>query len=141
MNKDLSKEAPHIISIRSELDIVAARMAARTVAQEMGFTKVDQARIATATSELTRNIIMHAGQGAVTIRHVHTNQRQGIEIIFEDQGPGMTHINGINPEHAPSVLTRTTGYGLSGSQRMMDTMEINSTTGGGTKIICRKWMR
>lgn len=141
MNRDLSKDAPHIISVCSDLDIVAARIAARSAAQEMGFTKVDQARIAAATSELTRNILMHAERGTVTIRHIATPNRRGIEIIFEDKGPGMSDVEHVVVNNAVPSSHGTGGYGLSGSQRMMDAMEINSIRGGGTRITCQKWIR
>lgn len=141
MNRDLSKDALSIISVRSDLDIIAARMAARMAAQEIGFTKVDQARIATATSELTRNILMHATQGTVTIRHIITPKRRGIEIIFEDKGPGMSEVEQCVPTNAHPSPPGNGGHGLSGSQRLMDTMEINSVRGGGTKVTCQKWIR
>lgn len=140
MNTQLSKEALNIISVRSDLDIVAARMAVRLVARQMGFHAIDQARIATATSELTRNILTHAREGTVTMREIHMPpNRVGLEIIFEDQGPGISDSNG----HVSEAVNLENGkqLGLAGASRLMDTMDIDSTTGIGTKIICQKWLR
>ena len=139
MNRDLSKEAPSIISIRSDMDIVAARMAARMAARQMGFNTIDQARIATATSELSRNILVYAKEGSVTIREIHSAHRHGIEIIFEDRGPGIADTNELQNNDTNDTATK--GFGLSGSRRLMDTMVIDSTSGIGTRIICQKWRR
>jgi len=139
MHKDLSKVAPQIISIRSDLDIIAARMAARDASRKIGFSNIDQARIATATSELTRNILAYAQDGTVTISEVQSSNRRGIEIIFEDNGPGIENLNGFM--HHDTSPTQVNGFGLAGSRRLMDHLEINTTTGVGTRIICHKWVR
>ncbi len=138
MSKDTSIGALSVISIRSDLDIIAARMAVRDVARKIGFSTVDQARIATATSELTRNILVHANEGRVTIREVRSNNRRGIELIFEDQGPGIPDVNRTLKED--SVLAGASGFGLAGSRRLMDQMEIDTTIGLGSTITCYKWL-
>lgn len=79
--------------IRSDLDIVIARTMARDSAKALGFGAIDQARIATAVSELARNIFLYAGTGNVTVKEVERNNRKGIEIICEDQGPGIANID------------------------------------------------
>lgn len=136
---DMSKAAPHVISVRSDLDIIAARMAARDTARSMGFSAIDQARIATATSELSRNILFYAGEGSVVINSLDTNNRQGIEIIFEDRGPGITDLNQFLQNDA--LMPETGGLGLTGARRLMDTMDVETTVGVGTRIICQKWLR
>lgn len=131
--------APNVISIRSDLDIIAARMAARDVARSAGFNAIDQARIATAASELTRNILAYAQEGTVTITEVRDKNRRGIELIFEDQGPGISDINRLLRED--TTTPGTSGFGISGSRRLMDQLEIDTTIGLGTRIICQKWLR
>lgn len=130
--------APHLISIRSDSDIIAARMAARDVARSMGFSAIDQARIATATSELTRNILVYAHEGTVTISQVQDNKRRGVEMIFEDEGPGIADIDQFLQDNHPHG--NPTCMGLAGTRRLMDEMEIESTVGVGTRIVCRKWL-
>jgi serine/threonine-protein kinase RsbT len=137
----MSREAPSVISIRSDLDIIAARMAARDIARKVGFSAIDQARIATATSELSRNILVYAQEGSVTIKQICngglTNQ-VGIELVFEDRGPGITDANHLLQNDSSAG---TGGFGIAGSRRLMDQMDIETTVGMGTKITCHKWRR
>lgn len=114
-------------------------MAARDVARSAGFNAIDQARIATAASELTRNILAYAQEGTVTITEVRDKNRRGIELIFEDQGPGISDINRLLRED--TTTPGTSGFGISGSRRLMDQLEIDTTIGLGTRIICQKWLR
>lgn len=139
MLDDSYAAAPSVISIRSELDIIAARMEARDIARRMGFHTVDQARIATATSELTRNILMYAGEGEVVISGVHraeASQQRGLELVFRDSGPGIANIEDLlQPTRNGKQM-----LGLAGSLRMMDEVHINTIPGTGTTIVCRKWL-
>jgi len=123
--------------IRSDLDIVIARTLARDTAKNMGFGAIDQARIATAVSELARNIFLYAGTGTVTVREVERSGRKGIEIICEDQGPGIVNIETVMQDGYST--SRGMGMGLPGAKRLMDEFEIRSQEGVGTTIICRKW--
>jgi len=115
-------------------------MAARDVARKLGFSAIDQARIATATSELSRNILLHALEGNVTIREIRLNNRHGIEIIFEDQGPGINNATGLS-NHKDADTSSQSGFGLAGSYRLMDQMDVQTTIGIGTRIVCHKWRR
>lgn len=136
---NMSIDAPHVISIRSDLDIIVARMVARDIARKMGFNAIDQARIATATSELTRNILVYAREGMVTIREIHDNNRHGIKLIFEDRGPGIPDEMVANQNN--NSVSAKAGIGISGSYRLMDQLDIETTIGIGTKITCHKWRR
>jgi serine/threonine-protein kinase RsbT len=140
MSSDLHIVAPSVVSIRSDWDIIAARMVARTVARTMGFNTIDQARIATATSELTRNIILYAVEGTVTIGQIQRGDCMGIELMFEDHGPGITDMNYIWHDETASNGCNN-GMGLSASRRLMDEFHIESNSENGTLIICRKWVR
>ena len=123
--------------IRSDLDIVIARTLARDTAKSLGFGAIDQARIATAVSELARNIFLYAGTGTVTVHEVERNSRKGVEIICEDQGPGIANIELVMQDGYST--SRGMGMGLPGAKRLMDEFEIRSQEGIGTTIICRKW--
>jgi serine/threonine-protein kinase RsbT len=140
MSSDLHIMAPSVVSIRSDWDIIAARMVARTVARTMGFNTIDQARIATATSELTRNIILYAGDGTVTIGQVQRGDCVGIELMFEDHGPGILDMGYVWHDTTASNGD-SHGMGLSASRRLMDEFYIESNAEAGTCIICRKWVR
>jgi serine/threonine-protein kinase RsbT len=123
--------------IRSDLDIVIARTLARDTAKSLGFGAIDQARIATAVSELARNIFLYAGTGTVTVREVERNGRKGVEVICEDQGPGIHNIDLVMQDGYST--SRGMGMGLPGAKRLMDEFDIHSQEGVGTTIICRKW--
>lgn len=123
--------------IRSDLDIVIARTLARDTAKSLGFGAIDQARIATAVSELARNVFLYAGTGTVTVREVERGGRRGIEVICEDQGPGISSIDLVMQDGYST--SRGMGMGLPGAKRLMDEFEIRSQEGVGTTITCRKW--
>jgi serine/threonine-protein kinase RsbT len=123
--------------IRSDLDIVIARTLARDTAKSLGFGPIDQARIATAVSELARNIFLYAGSGSVTVREIDRGTRRGIEIVCEDQGPGISDID-LSLQDGYST-SRGMGMGLPGAKRLMDEFDIQTQAGVGTTITCRKW--
>ncbi|GIV91633.1 MAG: hypothetical protein KatS3mg056_0342 [Chloroflexus sp.] len=125
--------------IRSDLDIVIARTMARDMAKALGFGPIDQARIATAVSELARNIFLYAGTGNVTVRDIEKGSRKGIEIICEDQGPGIPNIDLVMQDGYST--SRGMGMGLPGAKRLMDEFDIKSKEGVGTTIVCRKRRR
>lgn len=125
--------------IRSDLDIVSARVEGRDMAKSLGFGTIDQARIATAISELARNVVLYAGEGTVIIRPAERGTRKGIEVVCADQGPGIEDV-GLVMRDGYST-SRGLGMGLPGAKRLMDDFEIDSRIGIGTKILVRKWLR
>jgi serine/threonine-protein kinase RsbT len=130
-----------MIVIVGEADIVVARQNARDLARCLGFGPVDQSRIATAVSELTRNVVRYAtaGRGSVQIRTLATARGSGIEIIVSDEGPGIADVAQVMQEGFTSG--RGLGMGLPGTKRLMDEMTIDTALGQGTAITIRKWRR
>jgi serine/threonine-protein kinase RsbT len=103
---------------------------------------VDQSRIATAVSELTRNIVRYAsgGRGEVVIREITgPGDQPGVEIVVSDEGPGIADIELAMREGVSS--STGLGMGLPGTRRLMDEMTIESGAGRGTVITIRKWRR
>lgn len=127
------------IPINNDLDIVAARVEARNLAKEMGFEIIDQARIATAISELARNVVLYAHHGQITLNQLDQNGKIGLQIICEDQGPGITDLDQIMHHSRP--VARETGTGLPGTKRLMDEFKIESQPGKGTTVTVCKWLR
>jgi serine/threonine-protein kinase RsbT len=126
------------VSIKNEGDIVMARKKARDLSQRLGFGVTDVTRIVTTVSELARNIYRFAGTGTMRWKVVNEGA-DGIEIIFEDKGPGISDI-----EQAMGMgftSGRGLGMGLPGAKRLMDEMEIESQVGVGTMVTVRKWLR
>ena len=131
-----------VVPIRVEDDIVLARQAAREAARALRFGLVDQSRIATAVSELTRNVIRYAGGagGEAVLRALAPDGRGvGIEIVVSDQGPGIEDVD-LALQHGYTSGPGL-GVGLPGTRRLMDEMEIDSAPGRGTTVVIRKWHR
>jgi serine/threonine-protein kinase RsbT len=127
------------VGINSEGDIVTARKIVRDAAMAMGFGVTDVTRIVTAASELTRNVFRYAGAGVMHWRKVNTSDSVGLELTFEDNGPGIPDI-----EQAMEMGYTTSGglgLGLPGAKRLMDEMEIESEVGRGTTVTVKKWRR
>lgn len=125
------------IPIRSEMDIAKAILEARRASNELGFGAPEQSRISTATSELARNIVKYAGTGQVRINQIEHNARRGIEVIAEDNGPGIKDIDLAMKDHFST--SGTLGLGLPGVRRLMDEFNIESAKGKGTRVTVRKW--
>jgi serine/threonine-protein kinase RsbT len=108
-------------------------------AKEMVFTEVEIQMIATAVSELARNIIKYADKGEVIIGRVEKGYKSGIEIVVSDKGPGIADIEAAVTDHFST--SGTLGLGLPGVKRMVDEFEIQSEVGLGTTVLIRKWHR
>ena len=119
------------VKIKDEMDIVAARQAGREMAQQCGFGSADQTRLATAISELTRNVVQYAGTGACVITDESNQNVLRIRIVVEDHGPGIPDI-----EEATTYGFSTgvgLGAGLPGTERLVDEFAIESEP-GHTKV-------
>lgn len=125
------------IEISSESDIVVVRRKVREVAGLAGFGLTDVTRIITAASELARNIVLYAGSGMVYWRILDNKVRKGLELVFEDHGPGIADIDqAMQPGFSTSGGL---GMGLPGAKRLMDEMELDSRPGHGVRIRVAKW--
>ncbi len=132
------------LPIRGEDDIVLARQRAREVARGLGFGVVDQSRVATAVSELARNVVRYAtdGCGDARIRTLPPAGERpgwGIEVVVADNGPGIADVAKTLREGSSSG--RGMGLGLPGTRRLMDEMRLDSAPGRGTTVTIRKWRR
>lgn len=127
--------------IDGEDAIVAARGFARIAARNLGFSLLDQTRIATAVSELARNVVHYAtgARGEMLVRTVTKDSRTAIEIVVRDDGPGIPNLDkAIEPGYTSGAGL---GIGLSGTKRLMDEFAIESSAGTGTAVTIRKWRR
>jgi serine/threonine-protein kinase RsbT len=127
------------VEIKTEPDIAIARRAVRDVATEIGFGVTETARIVTAASELGRNVHKYAGNGVMRWRALNNGDAKGLELCFEDHGPGIPDVNeALREGHSTGGGL---GMGLPGARRLMDEMEIRSSVGEGTTVTVRKWRR
>jgi len=127
------------VSIDCDADIVSARQKGRELASQCGFQTTDLAVIATAISELARNIVRYAVHGEVVLRLLEVNGRRGIEVMATDDGPGIPDIT-LAMQDGYST-SGGLGLGLPGTRRLMDEFELKSDFGKGTNVTVRRWKR
>ena len=125
------------LPISNEVDIVAARHQGRALGSQLGFSTSEQTLIATAISEIARNIVTYAKEGQLTFSIIGSVARQGVQIIAEDQGPGIPDISRAMEDGYST--NKSLGLGLPGTRRLMDEFEIQSEVGKGTVIRMVKW--
>jgi serine/threonine-protein kinase RsbT len=126
------------VPIRYEYDIVTARQKVREIAIQIGFTGSDLTLIATAISEIARNIIVYASHGEITFNIIENRGSKGIVIVASDQGPGIKNIDQALSDGFSTG--KSLGLGLPGAKRLMDEFEIDSSVGVGTTITMKKWL-
>ena len=127
-----------LVAIRTDADVVTARQEARTMGAALGFTSTDLTLLATAISEIARNIVRFAGDGEVVLELVG-GRRRGVQVVARDTGPGIGDVeraltDGYSTYHG-------LGLGLPGAQRLMDQFEVATERGRGTTITMTKWRR
>jgi serine/threonine-protein kinase RsbT len=127
------------VSITSDADVVSARQAGRALATQVGFAGTDLTVIATAISELARNIVVYAKVGEISLKTLIEGSRHGLEVIARDRGPGITEIGQAMQDGYSTG--NSLGLGLPGAKRLMDEFEINSRKGKGTTVRAIKWLR
>jgi serine/threonine-protein kinase RsbT len=125
------------VPIQSLADIVAARQRGRELAARAGFSNSNLTLIASAISEVARNIVDFAENGEVTITLLENGTRKGVKIVASDRGPGIADISAAMRDGYSS--TNGLGIGLPGAKRVMDEFEITSKLGKGTTVTMKKW--
>ena len=125
------------VAIDSDQDIVLARQKGRAMATELGFSSGDATLIATAISELARNIVSYARRGEITLKGVQGSSRAGILVIASDDGPGIPDIRQALRDGFST--SGSLGLGLPGVRRLIDEFEITSQPNRGTTVAVKKW--
>ena len=125
------------VPIASDSDMVPARAQGRALATQLGFSRTDATLIATAISEIARNIVLYAREGEMVFRLVDEGDRQGIVVIGRDAGPGIEDVTlAMRDDYSTG---QGLGLGLPGARRLMDEFEIASEPGKGTTVTMKKW--
>ncbi len=132
---ELSEEV--CVPINSDRDIILARQRGKDLAARQGFSSTDMTLIATAISELARNIVLYAKSGEIVLKPLRQGEKRGISVVARDQGPGI-------PDVARSLqdgysTSRSLGLGLPGVRRLMDAFEVVSAVNRGTTVVAKKW--
>jgi serine/threonine-protein kinase RsbT len=131
--------AKHAMKLDSEDDIIAVRRRVKEIAEQRKFDTFAVAAITTATSELARNVIVHGNGGSASIEEVSDGLRNGIRVVFADDGPGIADVARVMSGGYSTA--RSMGLGLSGSKRLVDAFELESRVGEGTRVTVTKWKR
>ena len=126
-------EAP----LRSEHDIVMARQLVRRLTQELKFSLVDQTKMVTAASELARNAYIYGRGGTMRWQIVATESRQGLKLLFADEGPGIPNLDLAMTDGWTSG--NGLGMGLTGAKRLVNEFDIDTRVDGGTRVTIVRW--
>lgn len=126
-------------AIRDEADIMVARRRGRDLASQLRFSITDLTLIATAISEVARNILTYAGEGELRFEVIERHGRRGILVTASDRGPGIPDVAQAMQDGYSSGAGL--GLGLPGARRLMDSFEITSIVGEGTTVVMTKWAR
>jgi len=137
MERAQQRDDQMVIPIHADADIVAARQAARELASRLGFSRTDLTVIATAVSEVARNIVRFAGTGEVVVCPLDS-PRRGIEVVARDTGPGIRDVEEALTDGYSTY--RGLGLGLPGARRLMDEFAIVSEADRGTTVTMTKWL-
>jgi serine/threonine-protein kinase RsbT len=126
------------VRVGGEMDVSRAVMQTKRCAEQWGFSADLATMIATAASELARNIVKYAEQGEIIIRRLDDGAHEGLEIEARDHGPGIEDVDLAMQDNVSNG--GTLGLGLPGVRRMMDAFQIESVPGEGTRVVAVKWL-
>lgn len=126
------------VAINSSADIVTARQKGRALAMELGFEGADLTLIATAISEVARNIVDHAKLGEIVLAPATQSSKRGLVITARDEGPGIADVAKAM-EYGYSTR-KGLGVGLPGAKWLMDEFDIETRVGKGTIVTMKKWL-
>jgi serine/threonine-protein kinase RsbT len=126
------------VPIREEADVAVARLRARELAAGEGFAPGAAGAIATAVSEIARNIVVHAGEGEIELRAATERGRRGVVVVARDAHPGIADVEAALRDGYSTA--GSLGLGLPGARRLMDEFTLDSAPGAGTTVTMKKWL-
>jgi serine/threonine-protein kinase RsbT len=125
------------VAIATDADLVTARAEGRAMAERLGFPRPDPTLIATAISEVARNIVVHVGRGEIVLKPFEDANRYGVVVVARDDGPGIRDVEAaVRDDYSGRGGL---GLGLPGARRLMDDFEIESSADSGTTVTMTKW--
>lgn len=134
----LTSSHPWRVPIREEADVFVARRRARQLALDEGFPEGGAGAIATAVSEVARNIVVHAGSGEILLGVERDGRRRGVVVVARDEEPGIPDVEAALTDGYST--RRTLGLGLPSARRLMDEFTLVSAVGRGTVVTMKKWV-
>jgi serine/threonine-protein kinase RsbT len=136
---DVTSELVRTSELRSQEDVVRLRQHVRDLAVANGFSLVEQTKLITAASELARNAVIYGGGGTAAQLQMRRNGKGGVQLRFDDQGPGIADLNLALKDGY--TTGNGLGLGLSGSKRLCDEFELRSMPGQGTTVVITQWKK
>jgi serine/threonine-protein kinase RsbT len=125
------------VRINGDADLVSARAEGRAMAERLGFARPGPTLIATAISEIARNIVVHVGRGEIVLTPLQEDDRCGLVVIAHDDGPGIRNVEAALRD---GYTGRSgLGLGLPGARRLMDEFDVTSDADNGTTVTMKKW--
>lgn len=137
--KDRQQDQAGTLAVRSDRDVVAVRQLGRQLADSLGFSRSDQALIATAISELARNIVVYAGSGTMALKAIEGRRGSGLQIVAQDSGQGIEDIEAAMTDGYSTG--QSLGLGLPGTRRIVDDFDLVTLPGQGVTVTAVKWLR
>jgi anti-sigma regulatory factor (Ser/Thr protein kinase) len=125
------------VPINGDADLVSARAQGRALAERLGFPRPDPTLIATAISEIGRNIVVHVGSGEIVMKPLYEEERYGVVVVASDAGPGIRDVDAALRDGY--AARGGLGLGLPGARRLMDEFEIVTERDKGTTVTMKKW--
>lgn len=125
--------------IRTLEQLHSARRLVKEWAEQLAFTALESTKLVTAASEMGRNTLVHGQGGSMTISELQAAARTGLQLVFEDSGPGILDIGQAMTDGFSTA--KSLGLGLGGARRLVNEFEISSETASGTRITLRQWKR
>lgn len=123
--------------LKNEHDIVLGRQAVRRLAQDQGFSLVDQTKLVTAASELARNALIYGGGGEMKWETLIDGAKRGVRLVFQDWGPGISDLERAMTDGWSSG--KGLGLGLTGARRLVNEFELQTAVGAGTRVTITRW--
>lgn len=146
----MTVDRAHTFKISRDLDSIWCSQETVAFAELLGFDSIGLSEIAISVSELVTNVVKYADEGSLTLSRIDS-PRIGIQIIVEDDGPGISDIDsalidGFSEGHhlvddeVPIGKRRGLGAGLGAVQRLMSSVSIQNKPEGGTRVVAQKWL-
>ncbi|MBM4341944.1 MAG: ATP-binding protein [Deltaproteobacteria bacterium] len=132
------QQAVAVFAVGSEVDLHALIGGLHRMLQAAQCDALDAGRVVTAASELGHNILRYAGRGQITVRIGSLGARPVCELVAEDRGPGIADVDRALQDHFSTGAGL--GLGLPGVRRLMDTFDLESQPGAGTRVVVRRWL-
>ena len=133
----MASTAADALDIRAPEDVVRVRQSVREAAVSLGFSIVDQTKLVTAASELARNALTHGGGGRFRLDVLGAGSRDGLRLVFEDEGPGIADVEQALRDGF--TTGSGLGLGLGGARRLVNEFEIDTQPGEGTRVTATRW--